>query len=740
MFSFFLALMVFLKTTKKRVKSAVNRSKNKANTIKEHILGKKENNEGADGESDKENDKIVNRHGYKAKMYAFLAAIVGFIESIPIFILVALWVLILFLLIISVIMLLFVMNFINNLIEGLKFDWSINIGKDTVQEDSQGIVYDGDIAWTEEELQVRGIKLTPYEKNLYRLGILASRTLQGYGGEPLFYMDGASDSLRLAMLIGVSSTETGMNLYRGDQSKNILEYPSDIPLNSSGYGLFGISGSKKLESYFGDSIVTKTLRSMYKPKVPPAYEAAYFPWGMAMSAKHLQNDLKDTVLKSKNQELIKTILSDYGIKANRDELIPFISFCLAQAEYHGASESEYAAYINFLVAFYAATSDKDEERSLSKWSLQGSSYAESAFRKAVLGDVDHRNIDRYRLPTDLPFSNPSTKLLLNGQPLQESLWSFLWKKFGHKEGFKQAWEMARDFASRDSNARDRVLNFHYGINSYLQGTRIINTLKSKLVGSPLGGQFRTTPGKGQAIVNGKTSEQLLDEWLKGKDAKVVQYMNELRSYWGTSAYLTNEENLARKVGYKDIKYGVPFYGQGRSYLEGYGSLFWHWSKPSDREGPWTFNRNGCMVYSASYAASALTGRLINPPEMAALMMIHGILTDGGIIVSESPKLYYQMGLQAEYLPSGVNGKAKIDETLRKGGVAIVRVTSKSYKATAGFFTSSENHFIVITGLINKDGGTYYSVYSSSDAYKSKQVYTWDFLQNNMHRDAVIVWR
>lgn len=729
---FFLFILTIIESMKSRIKNARLRSEMKTAELKKK-LGLEVDETGLE----KKASKASNRT--RVYILGFLSAVIMFFELLPIFLVLIFFLLVIILVIALVVMILSFLGMVKNF---FGFDKppeiptpdNIDVSKVTA-------------AWTEEELAVRGIKLTDFEKNIYRMGIVARKALEGYGGGELMAIEGAPFDLRMAFLVGVMSTETSMEFYENNAQHNIFEIPSDKALSKKGYGFMGISHTKKLGDYFSSEVVSR-IKSEYSPKtIPPDfYDAAYVPWGVAMSAKHHTNDLKSQILKPKVRDLAYKIMDSYGIMNNREELFIYIAFFLAQAEYHGAIQEEYEAYINFFCALYAATSDNDEERSFSSWSVKGN-YDEYSARLAILGGIDYRDVDNYATPDKLPKStNPSkVTLYLNGVAIDEPLWAFLWNKYGHMEGFKLAWNQARTFGTYTTGVHDRVLNFHYGFNSYLQGTRVLQLVQSKLIGGA-SGNFKETPGKGQGIVDNKPTEDLVRAWLNAnsENAKRESFMNTLKEQWGTSSYLSKSDNYARKVNYVDNQFGVPFYGQNTrtiNFQETYGKLKWHWGSPSD----WTFNRNGCMVFSVAYTLSALKGKLINPPETAAIMITKGALNHEGILMGEMYKVYNSMGLNSKYLesPLTVEGKNLIDKVLENGGLAVVRVTGSDCdgctKKSAGLFTSSPNHFIVLTGVTERDGERLYSLYTSTDPQKSKQVYRWDTLEANMHKNALLVW-
>ena len=117
-------------------------------------------------------------------------------------------------------------------------------------------------------------------------------------------------------------------------------------------------------------------------------------------------------------------------------------------------------------------------------------------------------------------------------------------------------------------------------------------------------------------------------------------------HFGKARYTEDGTNIAGVV-WKMGKYGVPFYAQisteNGKYGEDFGQMLWHPEASSTN----TYNSSGCMIYAHAYAASAMTGKIINPAEMGAMMIVKGSLTDVGCIGDKMSSVYSSLGLNSE---------------------------------------------------------------------------------------------
>lgn len=478
MFSFLLGIFTIFSKAKSVM---VNRSKKlllQRQKIERHLKG---HNSDELGEGENTNEPKTVR----TKVLSFLTAIFIFFETLPIFFNLLLWGVIILCVVVLVVI---IFAFISALMAQDRLTPPENAcaPPDGVTEGEGGsyVSAGGLLAWTDAELASKGATLTDKEKNLYRLGILSRKAIEGYTGAPLMNAPGATLDMKIAFLMGVASTETSMRFYTGKE-QNIMVTPSTIAANSKGFGFMGIRRIWTLTTYFGTK--QSAVRNAYTPSPRPPYDSAFAPYGVAMSAMHHERDLKTYINTAKTNARLEKVASAWGIKANKAEYISITKFLLAQAEYHGSNETDdFDALMNFSAALLAATSDNDAERTYSRWTLEVPSdlskvdYSESGIRKTFMGSGGKNGLHKGGGASSLTGVG-NTKVLLNGTPLTKPVWAYLGAKFGSNAGFQVAWKNATGYSSLNrGGAGDRTLNFHYGFNSYLQGRRVESILAKKM--------------------------------------------------------------------------------------------------------------------------------------------------------------------------------------------------------------------------------------------------------------------
>lgn len=736
MFSLITIFLSFIQKSKQRLQSVSRRGKDMYNNLKKK-----------GGTSDSESEKITRKKEEKTtigdiflKCFTFIFV---FLDSVPVIVTVICSLIIMLFLAMAVGVMLSFTSFISSIVnENTIFDAPTTGGGGGTTLTT--------LNWSEEELAQYGANLSEYEKNLYRMGIAMKKAHVGYDGQKGF--DYANDDMAILFMIGTDSTETGLRFFNSSKNqKDILQYPSDIKENGLGYGYLGLHRNEGMDSLVNSGDKTLRVRASqrdgakqaYKPVETPSTQIRYTPWGaVSMAAKW--NNKYHGIVNTKDRangnmvarDKIEKVLNEWGVQNNREQLIQFIELCLVQAQFHGATKKEHEAYAHFITAFYCATSDNDAERSLDKWGLVGGGYSESSTRKSMLGlSGNFRTVGTYTTPASLPQGVGTIEWELNGQKIGKPLWTFLWEKFNGRSGMQVAWNQVKAFGNSSGGVRDRVLNFHYGLNSYYQAKKIVSELCAKMgiqpnqvenggnggsviPGNP--GEFKNTPGVGQARLGGKSTEQWISEW-KGS---AKSYLQSLVSHFGQS---TGTGAGTDKV------YGVPFYGQGARFGESFGKLGWY-------SGADTYNRSGCMVYAMSYAISAMTGQLINPPETGALMIMNGALGGSGARMSNWTPFVKKLGLNSTTKGPHVTGAIskqayfdEIDMAIDKGGVAIIRESGKPYAA-------GSNHYMVVTGKVMQGGAKYYTIYTSTSKEHSTSLHTQAQLSAKIHREVVTVWR
>ena len=701
-------------------------------------------------ETNSSKPKVVDR--VLSAMLYFIALVVAFFEIVVIFIMLLKYILIFLLAIIVIIIIFAFLALLQSIISDRE-----NIAGELEKPPTGDACYQtiqGQLQWTMEELNAKGATLKTSEKNFYKMGVLARENLEGtVTGKKFLDVPNLAVDKKILFSIGLLSTEgLPSNMDSIDISKDVAK----VVVNSSGYGFFGIQVNDRLSAYLNSTQIS-SLKAKYNPSSSPPYDAAFAPWGMAMSLGHQDGKYKVYSGRDSVSAQIDRIAKEWGIVANAKEFKGYTILFLTQAQYHGTLVSEYEGYIQWFAAIFALSNSDDSKRSFHNYQLvamdgKSAPYNEGgATRSLYLGSQDYALVDNYSSPAEFPGLSGDLKLRLhlNGTAINEPLWVYVTKNQKNPSGFNKAISQLKDFGKAAGNRGSgggkgaRVLNFHYGLNSLFQGQRIETDLaklmsmtgetKSEMVCSDgskkpvTPGNFQATPGESQAIIDGKPLKQYMEEYYTKTTPSRVSYLKGLEKFWGTSSYLENANNPARKAGYVDKIHGVPFYGQASSYNEKWGTY------PYVPNGN-TFYISACMIYSYAYAASSQLGILINPAEMGSMLHANGGFSGNLVYTDVVPGVMKKLGLQGK----NTDDLDELDSYLDKGGVAVIRT-----KPGLENFTRNE-HFQVITGKEEKDGKTMYHMYTSSYHTQSSTLYTLTQIKRNIgwskSNPVLYVWK
>lgn len=761
MFGFLLAIANFFNNMRTDLQERKIEANKKIEEVKNRVREQKGLTK---EESPDEKPKLVDR-ALSAVLY-FVSLVVAFCEIVVIFIVLLKYILLFLLAIIVVILIFAFLALLQSLLAEQK---EFLDGFEKPEEGSScAQVIQGQLQWSLEELNSKGSTLTEYQKNLYRMGILAKETVTGYSTGKDNLPNTVDLHKKILFQIGVQSTEGSMLFFQYEDDKNILDYPTYTYGDKVGepYRFMGVRVSETLQQYVGrlkqDEITA--MQSKFKPKSSPSYHSQYAPYAMTMSVGHMNGKLSDVNNKAKHDgltavERAEKIAGQFGIKANKEEFIGMTLLMLSQAQYHGAEKKEYDAYIGYWAAIFALSSSDDTKRSFANYQIKslegkGVSYAESSpNRQNYIGNKDHKSFEVWGNYANMKLDGSrSWGIYLNGKLIDEPLWKFVGTNTPNKQAFAESWGVVNSVALGRGSIQDRVLNFHYGLNSFWQGLRVENDLaalmslggetKAEMVCSDgsttesvVPGQFKATPGQSRVIINGKPLKQYMEDYYKKAPSSKVKYLKGLELFWGTSSYLQNADNPARKAGYVDKIHGVPFYGQSKQYNEAWGTY-------SYVPGGNTFYRSACMIYSYAYAASSQLGILINPAEMGSILHANGGFSGNLVYTNVVPGVMKQLGLNGK----NASNFNELDSYLDKGGVAVIRTKpgpSCGKAGTADCFTNNE-HFQVITGKEQKNGKTYYHMFTSSYHTQSTALYTMAEISRNVafgkQNPVLYVWK
>lgn len=701
----------------------------------------------------KEAEKEGNGKSLKSKIAMYLGTLLLLFELAMLYALLQVVVFIVFVLIIVTVVIVIVMtmlNFFTSLIEPVTPPTDTEA---TQNSQSQSGGSGGKLEWSESQLAANMALLTPKEQNIYRLGILVKKSLDGYGnGRPkikggtleLRYADN-DDEFMHKFFLGIASVETGMSFYENStRQDNILVVPSDKSPNSAGYGTLGLNKNNTLAAETEQGVIDRLLKEYPRP-AGLGREIDYYPWGVTMSISHLTGKWSLSKTFQKNMGKVDEIIDSWGIVKGKEEVKMFINGFTTLAQYHGAYQSHYEAYINFWCALYVYSGDSDETRSFSNYGLyydpqktSGIDYTESSFRRAFMGAGGKNGFHNVTNAKDLAATSSNTVITLNGQKLTKPVWALLGEKYGNTDGFKVTWAFAQERSSKNS---DHTLNFHYGFNSYLQSERIYKLLQEKLPSTDSATGFDGNAGESNYIMpDGQKAVDYLENWIatSSSSSSIKNHIRSLIPMFGASSYLSNPDAPAKKAGYVDKKYGVPFYGQGESHKEVYRSVKWHPDAPRSPKGKIpTFSVSGCMVFANAYVMSALEGKLINPAELSAVMITKGALVSGGIVQDKMRQMFKEKGYTTEYYGTAVSNWKRMKDVVEDGALIVFRV--KPDAGGGNTFTGS-NHFMVINGIERRSGGDIIYIYDPVRPAYSMQAWNESiFINKTLHSYAYAVW-
>lgn len=215
------------------------------------------------------------------------------------------------------------------------------------------------------------------------------------------------------------------------------------------------------------------------------------------------------------------------------------------------------------------------------------------------------------------------------------------------------------------------------------------------------GNFKQTPGKSQVGNVYKISPEKMASSIGGYAPSLVKHFGK--------AYHLEKPNYASYKGYKDTRYGVPFYWQAAPFtvaVEGYGTI------PFGNSLGYSFNRAGCFFYAHSYVMSAITGKLINPAEANVIIRYMGGATrDSGLATwTDMTSVYKPLGYKSKTVPTQ-SGWEEYKKVLKnKKGLVVYR--------TLGAPFATSKHFFVLNDYKKTSQGEFFHLYTSSHPNQS----------------------
>lgn len=280
-----------------------------------------------------------------------------------------------------------------------------------------------------------------------------------------------------------------------------------------------------------------------------------------------------------------------------------------------------------------------------------------------------------------------------------------WEAMG--DGSKNASGVNIELGDWKNKKISKIIN--YG--SYLSNPNVIkDSGKSSVncIDSSIVGDFKDEPGVFQGPWGDLTQyvNQLSNESIKSKYLDLIQYVGMKPVNEGESNYLYNVDKWKQSNGKGFVRYNQG----GGNQVETWSSLSY---------GGATFTSAACGAYSTSGVISTMTGKYINPVEVAIAMTTYPLrhsesattdftyhLTTGPFVHTGLAKVIEECGLNTECTNTfDIN---KVDACLNNGGLVIYVVGpgyNKRYTGAA--------HYIVI----REKTSTGYLVFSSTNWVK-----------------------
>lgn len=637
----------------------------------------------------------------------------------------------------------------------------------------------GEFTYTDEEYALYSPQFSQKEKNTYQLMQTFIDAIDGkVSGQPIRSEFKSMSSREKAITyIGVFAVENGLDIFgdgKGLESGNeVYKNLSKVNVNSAGYGVAGLSEGATLNGEGKDSYTEYTkeqqerIRNHYKkynPEQPPAnYEALYLPYAthiMANAMESSKNGYFSRTISGTNkpyypngkQGIIDTVAQSLNMSAEqKTDFAKYVDVAFMMAQYHGAkseeTRQEHLGYAQFVGEFYMQTNGFKDIKILAD------NNSESAFRKAMFGENNY--------VTKAWSYNPNSTLRtpyfeINGKTITEPMLNYLHKNAVNKEKFNSIIiPLYNQIGSLSGGARDRILNFHYGISAYLLGNKVVKELEDKYAlgqkcywvwnecvegtsaqsGYTASGPYQVGQVATDAInVGTEPTGQVQGPWT-GTYSDAAQ-KSLFKKYFG--GYDTFSEEFSKKVQ-NSTKWRVPHEMQGKILR---GKLSTSGFNP--------LGTQGCPMYGLSYISSAFTRKNINVAEFAGVydataggafsvekaVPVLANLNISGVGYSDASNkpvgdvAYFQQVLGVPFA-SKYNDKAgiqkMIDATLAKNGLVMATFNKlPQIKGDDGklYPPALTQHYMVITEKVSNGS---YRINGYSNGGREVMTFSWDTL-------------
>ena len=689
----------------------------------------------------------------------------------------------------------------------LHIDFTVSDGKlfkgETVESDciSTGEILSGS-SWSELDISSVSGTLTPYQMNLYKLFSLYDEFMKGDGTNTPLLKDMSHD-VSFRVYRGICATETGFYLFGpSDTTHDILK---DFTPTGSGTYIgpfqmdyrFSIDTEELHRSNLWDgSAFLNTWKSKYQ-KPGSEKDHYWMPYAVGMSVMMISSNGSYAGMNTNSsgytefKDFTYQRMEHFGIEANKEECFQYIRGFLSVASYlnglgvtglnYNTSNSilEKAggkARIDFFCALFAASSDDDSKRSFNNYSIilndeTKLQYAEGegSLREWLIGSQGYSNYTG-DLGSIVIGNNKNPRISVSGKELNVPVMRYVYEKYKDDPEMTQCWNHIK------GSTGQFLSSYFYGFASLLQG----NHIEAELGGSlPLasGGNIDECDcydgpnggSVGAVDIQNITEGEVQGPWSSSTKSHLESMDDSVKKFYGQVYAIKHPDHKMSSLGItveewrEKSKFGVPAYWQYGTGTESAPNCTYLNNKLSslafDKTGTSRLAGQGCHIYMQSFMASCLTGKVINPTEMAIAGLHLDSIASGGICsMINTYKMFNDLGLKAVSVKGGdVQGdvadcaayfgveesafktgdKAKLkelfDKVLEKNGVIGTAAGSP--------YTTGTNHYVVVHNKVGENYQVFgYNIGTGAYNGQNTDDYSWDTVYKGIYTNAASGYR
>lgn len=476
------------------------------------------------------------------------------------------------------------------------------------------------------------------------------------------------------------------------------------------------------------------IKEQYIPEEEPLYENNFMPYGVSTQIGVLSTNYL-TIQYDYIENNLDSIMKEYGIEENKEELKGFIHLFASAGAYHsGGSETLSSENINGLLsawcALWSTTSEIDANRSFDNIKIVYGDYdfTESQMRPYIFGDTN----------VTISWSNEKSGYFeVNNTSVDKMLWKWVWDNCSNPSYFETTAKVWLDgFQGGDGDSL--LYDSSYGLSSYLIGRDLSYDL-SKQIPASNGGSKNNCDCSDENMVSSSGGSLSLSSIKKGEiNGDWPEETKEKMLTYGWTEYFGNSYSLEHsdesflggdsfESWREESKWKVPYQIQYNNNEIGSGVEYAGLSAGS--------SGSGCAIYMSSYIASALTGDFISFYEMFAALRANGDIVGANFQNQDANSTFEQLGIYWSALlsnntfktggsskddcptiyPDGDTIIERVNAVLDAGGIVGVRVYGGNYTGDKHYFVISERN------------GDKYKTVSFSKPQNDKDWQTWEFI-------------